>query len=259
MKKGNVFGLIILIAIIAFLFASAFGLLHFHAPNISDYHGFILSIVALAAIIDSINPCAFSVLFITTAFLFSINKSRKDILTAGFLYVFGIFLIYTFIGLGTLQVLSFFNIPHFISKIGAILIILAGAITALNEFFPNFPIKLKIPSFAKGEIAGLINKASFFAAFILGVVVGLSEFPCTGGPYLFILSLLHDQVAFWNGFWYLIFYNFIFIAPLVVLLFIAVNRKVLDTVNTIRKEGSKNTRIWTAIVMIVLGAVIFMI
>ena len=259
MKKGNIFGLIILVAIVAFLFASAFGLLHFHAPNISDYHGFIPSIVALAAIIDSINPCAFSVLFITTAFLFSINKSRKDILTAGFLYVFGIFIIYTFIGLGILQVLSFFNIPHFISKIGAVLIILAGIITVVNEFFPSFPIKLKIPSSTHERIAGLINKASFLAAFILGIVVGLSEFPCTGGPYLFILSLLHDQVAFWSGFWYLIFYNLIFIAPLVVLLFIAVNRKVLEAMNTIRKDGTKQMRIWIAIIMIVLGAVIFMI
>jgi len=257
MKKGNIFGLVILVILLAFLLASAFGLFHFHTPNISDYHGFIPSIVALAAIIDSINPCAFSVLFITTAFLFSINKSRKDIFIAGLLYVFGIFLIYTFIGLGILQVLSFFNIPHFISKIGAILIILAGIITIINEFFPSFPIKLKIPSSTHERIAGLISKASFFAAFILGIVVGLSEFPCTGGPYLFILSLLHDQVAFWSGFWYLIFYNIIFIAPLIVLLFIAVNKKVLETINTLRKEGSKKTRIWVAIIMIILGAVIF--
>ncbi|MGB8816100.1 MAG: cytochrome c biogenesis protein CcdA [Minisyncoccia bacterium] len=259
MKKNNIFGLFVVIALVVFLFASVFGLLHFHSPNISGYHGFIPFIIAIAAVVDSINPCAFSVLFITTAFLFSINKSRKDIFIAGLLYVFGIFLIYTFIGLGILQVLSFFNIPHFISKIGAVLIIFVGIIMVINEFFPNFPIKLKIPSSTHERIGGLINKASFLAAFILGIVVGISEFPCTGGPYLFILSLLHDQVSYWGGFWYLIFYNLIFIFPLVILLFIAVNKKVLETVDTIRRDGSKKMRIWIAVIMIALGAVIFMI
>ena len=49
-----------------------------------------LPVIAGAAVADSINPCAFSILFLSIAFLFSLNKDRKYILKAGGLYIFGI-------------------------------------------------------------------------------------------------------------------------------------------------------------------------
>ena len=79
MKKNDAWGLAVLGLLLAFLLAAALGVFHFDVPSIKDYHGFIPSIVALAAIVDSINPCAFSVLFLTTAFLFSINRRRRDV------------------------------------------------------------------------------------------------------------------------------------------------------------------------------------
>ena len=173
--------------------------------------------------------------------------------------MFGIFATYVLIGLGILRVLSIFNIPNLMSKIGASCIILFGLINLINEFAPNFPIKLKIPNFAYGRIATLMEKATLPATFILGVVVGLFEFPCTGGPYLFVLGLLHDQQSFLKGFAYLIFYNLVFVLPLFIALLIASNRKVLDTMDSVRRAETKQARIWLSLIMILLGSLVFMI
>ena len=259
LNKNKLIAIVTFIVVVGAIFLLYSGVFNFHAPDIRTYKGWMPALIAIAALVDSVNPCAFSVLFLTVTFLFGLGKSRKRILEAGFLYIFGIFLTYVLIGLGVLRVLSFFNIPNFMSRIGASAIILFGVVGLINEFFPNFPIKLKIPSFAYGEIAVFIEKATLPAAFILGFLVGLFEFPCTGGPYLFVLGLLHDQNDFFRGLMYLLFYNLIFVSPLFVILFVSANKKVLNSVDAIRRSETKQARIWLALIMILLGALIFMI
>ena len=134
---------------------------------------------------DSINPCAFSVLLLTIAFLFSLGKMRSSILKIGGVYIFGIFLAYLLIGLGILQALHVFSVPHFMAKVGATLLILLGFIGIINEFFPSFPIRLAIPTLSHRTIAGLMEKASVPTAFILGALVGICEFPLHRRPLIF--------------------------------------------------------------------------
>jgi cytochrome c biogenesis protein CcdA len=148
----------------------------------------LLPLVAVSALIDSINPCAFSILILTIAFLFSLGKLRSHILTIGGTYILGLFLVYVLIGLGILQALHLFNTPHFMAKVGASLLVALGAINLVNVFFPRFPIKLKIPQAAHRKMAELMEKGSLPTAFLLGGLVGLCEFPCTGGPYLMVLG-----------------------------------------------------------------------
>ena len=235
------------------------GFFNFHAPDLRTYKGWMPALIGIAALVDSVNPCAFSVLFLSVTFLFSLGKSRKEIIKAGLAYIFGIFATYVLIGLGVLKVLSLFNIPNLMSKIGATAIIIFGVIALINEFLPNFPIKLKIPSFAYGNIAKLMEKATLPAALLLGFVVGLFEFPCTGGPYLFVLGLLHDQGNYFKGLAYLLFYNLIFVLPLLVILAVSVNKKVLEAVDGVRRAETKQARIWLALIMILLGSLVFVI
>jgi hypothetical protein len=137
--------------------------------SFSDGGKLLLPLVAVAAIIDSVNPCAFSILILTIAFLFSIGKMRSGILKIGSSYIAGLFVVYVLIGLGILRALHLFNTPNFMAKIGAVLLIVLGAINLINEFFPRFPVKLKIPNAAHHRIAGLMEKASVPTAFVLGI------------------------------------------------------------------------------------------
>ena len=218
-----------------------------------------LPIVTIAAIIDSINFCAFSVLLLTIAFLFSVGYIRSKILKIGGFYIAGIFLVYILIGLGIIQTLHFFNMPHFMAKIGASVMILFGAINIINEFFPAFPIKLKIPTSAHQKIAALIEKGSVPTAFFLGVLVGLYEFPCTGGPYLMILGFLHDRTTYIKGAAYLLFYNMVFVLPLVITLFIASNKTLLGKLRVWRENKNIRIKFLSGVAMIILGVIIFML
>lgn len=219
----------------------------------------LLPLVIVSALIDSINPCAFSILLLTIAFLMSVGKLRSGILKVGSAYIFGLFLVYILIGLGILQTLNIFNTPNFMAKVGATLLIILGGINLINEFFPSFPIKLRIPHAAHHKMAELMERGSIPTAFVLGVLVGLCEFPCTGGPYLMILGLLHDTATYLTGFGYLMLYNLIFVSPLVLILLIASNQAILEKMQNLQRSKSKQMRFWSGIAMILLGVLIFLI
>lgn len=236
--------------------------------NLSNGGEWLLPLVGIAALIDSVNPCAFSILILTIAFLFSIGKFRSSILKIGGSYIAGIFIVYILIGLGILQTLHLFNMPHFMAKVGAFLLIALGAINIINEFFPavtkvlagkpsEFPIKLRIPRAAHHKMAELMEKGSVPTAFLLGGLVGLCEFPCTGGPYLMVLGLLHNQVTYLKGLGYLFLYNAIFILPLVIILLISSNKAVLLKVKSWQQKEKSLMRLGGGIAMVALGIIIF--
>jgi cytochrome c-type biogenesis protein len=257
------FGFIFLV--LAFLFfAGGIFLLRFTAWGtafiwtISNEGTFLLPLVGFAALLDSINPCAFSILILTVAFLLSIGSSRSRILEMGFFYIFGIFVAYVLIGLGIFHALHLFNTPHFMAKVGASLLIIFGGINVVNEFFPAFPVKLRIPQSAHHKMAELMDAGSLPAAFALGGLVGLCEFPCTGGPYLMVLGLLHDSATYMKGLWYLLFYNIIFVSPLVVILLLASQKRLLAKVQAWQAGEKKMMRLGGGIVMVALGIIIFL-
>ena len=50
-----------------------------------------------------------------------------------------------------------------------------------------------------------------------------------------------------------------FVLPLLIALVIAVNKQVLETMDQIRRAETKQARIWVAVIMILLGVLIFVI
>ncbi|OGM90910.1 hypothetical protein A2755_01760 [Candidatus Wolfebacteria bacterium RIFCSPHIGHO2_01_FULL_48_22] len=224
--------------------------------NISNGGTLLLPLVSASALIDSINPCAFSILLITIGFLFSIGTTRRGVLRIGSAYILGLFAVYLLIGLGLLEALHLFNTPHFMAKLGAGILIAFGIINLLGEFFPSFPIRFRIPRVAHEKIAALMHKSSLPAVFLLGALVGLCEFPCTGGPYLMVVGLLHDTGTYLKGVGYLLLYNVIFVLPLVVVLLLTSNAKLIEKVQTWKKKEMKHMKLWTGIAMVALGILI---
>ena len=227
--------------------------------DVSQQGKWLLPLVIVSSLIDSLNPCAFSILFLTIAFLFSLGRSRRDIFKIGGVYVLGIFAVYMLIGLGILQTLHLFNTPNFMGKVGAVILIIWGSINLINRIWPGFPIKLKIPSFSHNKLAGLMHQATVPAAFGLGVLVGLCEFPCTGGPYLMILGLLHDATNYTKGLAYLLLYNVIFVSPLVLILALASNPVLHDRIKAWRGANMGKAETAGAMIMVVIGLLILLL
>lgn len=217
----------------------------------------LLPLVAVAALIDSVNPCAFSILLVTMAFLLSIGKLRSNVLQIGSAYIAGIFFVYLLIGLGLLQTLHLFDTPHFMASVGAGLLVLLGLINLTNEFVPAFPLKLAIPQAAHRRMAVLMERASVPTAIALGGLVGVCEFPCTGGPYLMVLGLLHDQTTYYTGVGYLLLYNVIFVLPLILILLVASDASLLGKVQQWQQEKRRAMRLGGGGAMVGLGLLIF--
>lgn len=216
----------------------------------------LLPIVLGSAFLDGINPCAFAVLLFFIAFLFSIKRTRAGIWKMGAVYIFAIFLAYFLIGLGLLKAVMFSNSPHFMAQLGAWLVIGLGTINIVNHFFPRFPVKLRIPHASKDAIKRWTHKATLPAAFVLGFLVGLCTFPCSGGIYVAIIGLLASQTTYWGGLGYLVFYNVMFVMPLVVILLLAANKYAVNKITAWEQSESRRLKLLSAGTMIALGIVI---
>lgn len=227
--------------------------------SLSNGGAWLLPLVLVSSLLDSVHPCSFSILLITIAFLFGMRMTRKKILQIGGTYVAGIFSAYFLIGLGILKVLHLFNTPHFMGRLGAALLIIFGVINILSEFFPKFPVKLKIPAAFHTAMGRLMERASFPAAFGLGLLVGICQFPCMGGPYLMIIGFLRDQVTYFSGFGYLMLYNLILIVPLLAVLWVAADKTIVDKIQEWKNTNMKGFKFWAGLVMVIVGILIFYI
>ena len=259
MKKTITILIVIIVTILGIIFLKNSPETSSFIWSLSNSGAWLLPLVLISALLDSVHPCSFSILLITIAFLFGMQLTRKKILQVGGTYIAGIFIAYFLIGLGILKVLHLFNTPHFMGKLGASLLIIFGVINIINELFPKFPLKLKIPSFSHTTMGRLMEKASFPAAFGLGLLVGICQFPCMGGPYLMVIGLLKDQVTYLTGSGYLMLYNFILIIPLVAVLWITANKNIVDKVQEWKKTNMKGVKFWAGLAMIIIGILIFFI
>lgn len=217
----------------------------------------ILTPLFIGAVSNSLHPCAMAVLLLLMTFLYTLNKRKKDIISMGLAYTFGIFIVYFLIGLGLLKAISLSNEPFFVAKIASVILILLGLINIKDYFFPDLPIHLKIPDFTKGAIQNFMEKASTPTAFIVGALVGLCAFPCTGGIYTVIISTLAATRST-KFVLYLLLYNFIFIFPLLLVVLAATNKRLLERVEDLEIKNSKRLHLIAGTLMILIGLMAYL-
>lgn len=195
-----------------------------------------LPTVVIAAAVDGINPCAFTVLllFITSILATmqageqSINAVRARLLGQGGIYIAAVFLTYLGLGVGLLKTLGFFTRQHLPARIGALVAILFGLWMLKDFFLPDLGWRLQAPSQIGTTAREMAKKATVPALIVGGFLIGLCTVPCSGAVYLGVLSLLALQPSAFLGYSYLVLYNLIFVLPLVVILIIASARPTLN-------------------------------
>ena len=179
--------------------------------------------VTSAAAIDSINPCAIGVLiFFVTVFLATIGIKKKNrLLKLGLVYIAVIYIIYFLAGLALSVIFAL--IPNFIaqyvSMVLGTVVVAFGRIEIKDFFWYGQGISLSISGKNSEKIKQYLKKRlSFKLMVFLGAFVTAVELPCTGGPYLAIINLLSYNFDI-GALLLLLYYNFIFVLPLLVILF----------------------------------------
>lgn len=217
-----------------------------------------IPLVAITGFLDGIHPCAIAILVFFIAFLLTLQRSTKNILTLGLVYIFVIFLTYLAIGVGLLSGMMLFGQHHFFAKLGSWLLIFLGLVNVKAYFFPKFKLGFKMPRVSNEKIKLLLQKATLPTIIAAAFLVGLCSVPCSGGIYAAITALLASKTTYFTGLLYLLLYNLMFVMPLIILLALATNPYTLVKLGEWQQKHKKTQKLVMGLFMIILGVAILM-
>lgn len=219
-----------------------------------------LGTVFLTAAIDSINPCAIGVLILMISVLLAAQANTKRLLLLGGLYILSVLTVYLIAGLGLIYL--FASLPLVIAEylsIGVgVLIIFAGIIEIKDYFWYGRWFSLTIPAVFAKKLDQYASKTTIIGVIFLGALVSAIELPCTGAPYLAIITLLSQYFDF-TAFLLLIFYNIIFVMPLFVILFIVAFGKRLYEVKKWKQKNRPYMRLLIGLLLVGMGWLLMLI
>lgn len=213
-----------------------------------------LPLIITTGLLDSLNPCAISLLLIYIALMFTLGKERKTIMTFGLFYISAVYVAYFLLGIGLLKFFILFDTPNLILIFGAILSILFGVLNIKEYFWPNLPLHIRMPYSVRQKANDLAYKATIPSAIILGFLVGITEFPCSGAVYITVLAYLQAKETFLSGVFYLALYNLMFVSPLIFIYLVTTNRMVVEKIINKQEQLGRKMHLILAALMIVLGA-----
>lgn len=220
-----------------------------------------LGLVITSAAIDSINPCAIGVLILMVSVVLGSGKSVSRLLLLGGAYIFAIFATYLIAGLGLVYFFS--EIPiviaEYLSILVGLLVIAAGLLEIKDFFWYGKGFSLQIPKyFAKKIQAMSTSKTTVAGVMFLGAFVAAVELPCTGAPYLAIITVLRINFD-WTAFGLMVLYNFIFVAPLLIILALVAGGAKISSVQKWKEESKGVMRLGMGLLLIALGWILILI
>lgn len=185
-----------------------------------------LWLVLGAGLVDGVNPCALATLLFMVSALALGGRSRMLVASIGLCFIFGVFITYFLIGLGLLRVGTIAAaIPWLRTSIRYLTAIALGVLGVLSlrdwkavRKGNTADLSLRLPDSAIRWMHRFIRKGaslwlSGIGSVLLGVLVSIGEFVCTGQVYLPTLVYISQRRM--EGALALLFaYNLAFIMPL---------------------------------------------
>ena len=117
---------------------------------------------------------------------------------------------------------------------------------------------LAIPGRFINKIHDLSRTTTIPGVILLGVFVSAVELPCTGAPYLAIITLLSQYFDF-TAFLMLVFYNIIFVMPLIIILILVAFGVKLQKVSKWKSKNKPYMRLLIGLLLIALGWLLMLI
>lgn len=220
-----------------------------------------VTVVLLTAAIDSINPCAIGVLILMISVIMGGGKSTKQLLLLGGAYIFAIFLTYLVAGLGLVYFFSSIPIAlaEYLSMFVGALVIAAGIFEIKDYFWYGRGFSLQIPGYFSKKIHNFSNsKATVGGVMFLGAFVAAVELPCTGAPYLAIITILSVNFNVW-ALLLLMLYNLVFVMPLIIILIMVAGGAKISAVKKWKEESKGAMRLFLGLLLIGLGWLLILI
>ena len=205
--------------------------------------------------VDGLNVCSLSLMALLVSLMYNANVGRETILLLGFVYIASVFLSYFLLGLGILIFsISIPTAPHFLARISVAIMLFIGTLNILNYFSPGL-VSLNLPATLGKKAINYMKVATIPSLFVAGTLVGVHNFPCacTAGIYLSFISLIANAPLYDV---YLALYNFIFVMPLIVILFVCSSKPVTVRLRKYSIENIGKMKLVLGTLMILFGLLI---
>lgn len=228
------------------------------------FGGLTVPAVLGAGFLDGFNPCAFSLLVLFATYTLTLANSvtaagmptlaaRNRLLSAGALYVGAVWVTYFAIGLGLLTVLSWMGRDHMVARVASILALVMALWMLKDVFLPGVGPSMLAPSGTHARMKKAMETGGLAGMLLAGVLVGICTVPCSGAMYLQITAVLHASGGGSAGLALLALYNIAFIAPLVILLAVVTNRRVLGRLGRWNRANSPWVKVGIAAAVIAMS------
>ena len=202
------------------------------------FGGLTVPVVLGAGLVDGLNPCAFALLVLFATFTLtmlntvvtdgsSVQFARQRLLGAGSWYVGAVWVTYLVIGLGLFGFLGWLGQDHLVTRLAALLALVMALWMLKDVLLPGWGPALAAPHATHGWMHRAMQRGGLGGMLVAGVLVGICTVPCSGAIYLDIVAVLNASGGGPTGLALLALYNLAFIAPLVLLLVVVSDRRVL--------------------------------
>ncbi|MEK6714731.1 MAG: DUF1573 domain-containing protein [Candidatus Omnitrophota bacterium] len=235
-----------------------------------------------AGLVDGINPCAFTVMVFFISFLSFAGYSKKDMLIVGGLFILTLYITYLLIGAGLFKTLRSLEIFTYFSRIFYRLISGFAFVIGLFNLYDFWvyrktknldKIVLKLPALIKRKIQGMIREgmikkegkdkplfALIIASITCGFLVSILELLCTGQLYLptiaYILKVPDLKI---KAVGYLLFYNLMFIVPLLAVFILAFFGLTSSHFEKLTRKHLSAVKLVTAVLFFGLGLALLIV
>ncbi len=226
-----------------------------------------LPAVVLGAAIDSVNPCAFGVLIFLMTYLTKVFDRKSTVLIGGLLYTSAVYITYFLAGLGLLSAVQNPAISYWFYWV-ATFVAFSAAAFEIKDFFwygrgvsmdmsiiPGSADRIKMWTQKMQKISKERPRTALAMTLPIGFGAAAFELPCTGQVYFAILGLINASGAgpeTWVP--WLLLYNFIFVAPLLVITALMYVGMSSDRLERWRKKNRRYMRLLMGLFLYTLGA-----
>ena len=191
--------------------------------------------IALAGLIDGINPCAFATTIFLVGYLIYLGRGRKAIFLLGGSFCFGVFATYFLLGLGLSKLADWINSLAWLKTAVYGMMGTGGLVLAVMHVrdawcFHRTGLARDMSLGLSAETTRKIHahvreysgrKSLVLAGLVLGVIISSLELVCTGQIYLPALMVMNRRGMTGHSLLLLLVYNLAFILPLVLVTLLA--------------------------------------
>lgn len=222
-----------------------------------------LPILTATALANGINPCGIGMLITFLGYLLVFGGKGKEkswLIKTGMVYIGTVFVTYLLLGLVFYQVAFYMQrwwLAGAFKQILGGVIVIAGLIQIKDVFWQDSPIHLRMPKIGFEKINKLMAKTSTGVTVLIGILTTVFSTPCMLPLYIGTTAVIaRSGLPMVAVLGYFLYYNFIFILPLILILVSMVGGKQVVEMKEWEHKNTTWMRFLLGLALIIMGVII---